>query len=465
MSKLSLLVAICVTAYAAFLSLSWNKIRDWSSIPPWVKVVVMTCVLLLLWAYACSEHNYFYDRSFLLDKALFVIIGLAAFFRPQFIPVFLLQAYLLSKQFSFALPSAYTYTDKQIIFDILFGFSVFYFLKTTIAKNVLWSTFTMLVLLIICNWYFKAGLGKILVGWQHHNSLYNLFMASTAYDWLYQFPELKTVLAKTLSHSRGVIEYATLVIEFLFPLILFWKRSWFRIVIGAFIVFHLTVFITSGIFFWKWAVLEFVLMALTWRYADMIQFGEKSYLLSYVSLLIITYLISPTTSLVWYDTPFVQKYTLSLVDDKKLEYNLDPSFFSPYDVIFAQNRFAFLSERPVYTGTYGSTTSLETLKEANLAVEEVRLPAFSTRGDIQYSESKKEDFLFFVQTFVQNKLQNDVKWVSWIDAPMHIHQGANQQNISIEENIVGIKLTYEELLTLPSNSFRTLFKKHQYFFF
>lgn len=314
----------------------------------------------------------------------------------------------------------------------------------------------VVVLLILCNWYFKAGLGKIIVDWQNHNALYNLFMASVAHDWLYQFPQLKNWIGTSLYQMKGIIEYLTLFIEFLFPLILLFKRSWFKYIMGSFIIFHLLVYLTSGIFFWKWIVLEVVLIITSFKWSGMLRFSFRQKAI-YIGALVLFYFASPTTSLVWYDTPFLQKFEFYLVDETQ-EKKLDASFFSPFDVVFAQNRFSFINQRPTYTRTYGATTSLNTLIEANDAVKKNGTPNFDFAGVVDYDMEKENAFICFIQQFVGNKLNRDVKWVNWVDAPMHIHQGQNQQNFEAFKEADTLKVVYKELLTLSNLTFKEIYR-------
>jgi len=454
-NRLSFLIGCVGVSSPLFLNIKREEV-SWSSVPKWIRSIIITCVVLLAWAYGFTETNYFYNKTYLADKIFLLILAFLTIRRPQFTFLFLLQAYLLSKQFAFALPVSYTFTDKQIIYDILFGFSVFQGLKSICFKNVSWHCFLIITLLILCNWYFKAGLGKIVVGWQNHNSLYNLFMASVAHDWLYQFPKLKLALGSILYQLKGIIEYLTLLVEFLFPLILLFRRAWFKYLMISFIIFHLLVYLTSGIFFWKWIVLEIILIVASYKWSEMLDFSWRLKLVYFFSL-VLFFFLSPTTSLVWYDTPFVQKHQFSLLSDSQ-EIKLDASFFSPYDVIFAQNRFSFLSQRPTYTRTYGSTTDLTTLFEANDAVVAGRLPQFTSAAAIEYNKEKEEMFLTFVQEFANNKLKNDVKWVNWFDAPMHIHQGVNQQNFDEFNKARSLRIVYKELLTLPNLKFKEVYK-------
>lgn len=454
-TRLSLLIGCVGFSYTLFLTIKHEEV-SWNSVPKWLRSIILTCVVLLSWAYGFTETNYFYNKTYSADKIFLLILAYLTIRRPQFAFLFLLQAYLLSKQFAFALPVSYTFTDKQIIYDILFGFSVFQGLKLICFKNVSWHCFLIIVLLILCNWYFKAGLGKIIVGWQYHNSLYNLFIASTAYDWLYQFPKLKSTLGSSLYEMKGIVEYLTLLVEFLCPLILLIRRNWFKYILASFIIFHLLVYLSSGIFFWKWIALEIVLIIITYKWPEILNISKQMKVI-YVLFLVLFFFLSPTTSLVWYDTPFLQKYEFYLLNGSE-ERKLDASFFSPYDVIFAQNRFSFLNERPIYTRTYGSTTNLTTLFEANEAVAANRLPKFTSPVAIEYNQAKEEMFLEFVQEFVNNKLKNDVKWVNWFDAPMHIHQGENQQNFGEFRKANSIRIVYKELLTLPNLNFKEVYK-------
>ena len=61
-------------------------------------------------------------------------------------------------------------------------------------------------------------------------------------------------------------------------------------------------------------------------------------------------------------------------------------------------------------------------------------------------------YITIVNIYITLPPQNDVKWINYIDPPMHIWQGVNQQNLSIS-NAKEILITSEEVITTNQNHF------------
>ena len=427
---------------------------SWKEIPKPIYYTVICCQIILLWAFSFYEFNYYFDTWHLVERIILVGLFMISLYNPYFSIFFLIQAIILSKQFSFPSFLIYSFSDKEILFDSLSAFWIFLFIKPFFSK-IKWETFFVLVFAIIGNWYLLAGIGKLSLDWHSTNSIYNLFAAAYQHGWLHSLSlDALLILSDLLEDYNHWLQVGALIIELVIPLSLVIHYRITIIGLIGYLSFHSLVFLTSGIFFWKWIILELVLIGIIWCYRRSVsQIYTSINLVTYLLLLSFGSLLFSNTKLAWIDTGFINHYQFFLIDKDEKRHGLDASFFSPYDLPFAQNRFHFIKKEKHMVDTYGgcnkcSETTLEFIKNWENTIEnraQFRLLK-AKYGNTFYHQKKQQQFYSFLKTFVNNKLRNDKKLISYIDPPMHIHQGENQQNYKVmgTEPIEKLEIVYQE---------------------
>jgi hypothetical protein len=215
--------------------------------------------------------------------------------------------------------------------------------------------------------YFYAGFGKLVLpgpplAWLA-NRTPNILLASLLYKCnpLMQFgPVVDTVYAGFLK-LYPVTNAAVLA----FQLACLWalSRRWLLIV---FLIFfdgmHIAIFVSSGIFFWKWVLLNLVFaLVLEW-----VGFGKVPRWL--LALGIVLVLSAPAffsvTRLAWFDTREVNAAFIQAVRDDGTRVQLPSNFFLGYSVTFAQNRVGVTLAPHFPTGSLGSAHDYDTVVAA-----------------------------------------------------------------------------------------------------
>lgn len=409
---------LIIALYALF----FKKI-EWADYDRSITVVSYTCLFLLAWNYLFYGYNYFINHWDLLDRLTFLVTILLALYNPSFLILATVQALLLSQQFRYPLFFDYSYTDKSIVFSIIISSWLYMIVKSIFYKAMPHYLYFIILIGTICNWYWLAGLGKLELGWVGKNELYKLFLVTVDYNWLYFMNDVfKNSIAEILKHNNTIIQIGAIILELVFPLIILINKRTAIFVLVSFAMFHLLVFFLSGIFFWKWIVVEIVVMLCLKNNKNLwLSKNRNQILLLYFVFLIASPLYFSFSKLAWFDSGIYNKYEFKVKNDQGEVFALEPSFFAPYDLSFAQNRFDFVNQDKIITSTFGSTIdgNILSLGQKEEIVEYVNL-----NGKIKYNPKKIEELKAFLRTFIVNK-QNQ-KRVKLPSAPAHIWQGPDR---------------------------------------
>ena len=425
------------------------------------------CVIAIqTYTIAFMDFNHYHGEWFLADRILLVALAVYAVINPYSLPLYLIQLVLLTNQLEVPDVVDYDRTHKSLILPILLSFWVFFVLKQLFVRRIRWTSFVLIMLSILSSWYLKAGIAKYQINWPATNNLYNMLAASVDAGWLHTVDtEFLQQVGSFLNKYHVALQYGGLVVEMLLPLLLLLHRQVALVCLAGFIAFHLMVYALSGIFFWQWIVMELIVMGVLVvdeAYADRLFTWENR--LIYFTLLLINPLFVQITKLAWLDCGYINSYTFYLLDDQGKQKKLDSSFFAPYDVGFAKNRFYYLREEKhlartlgqcydphlvLLTAAWGEHPNEENIKNVNAYR--------SAHGMDDYQREKSDRFIHFLQTFTRNKLEHDPQLISLIDVPLHMAQGENQQNLSFAD-AWAIKVVYEEKVVLPKLQVFTLMK-------
>lgn len=430
-------------------------------IPPKILFIIRGIIFVLVWSFGFYEYNYYLDNWHLEDRLIFVLLGIWSWKNPYILPFFIIQYIVLTFQFNFPV-FKYSHTDKIILIDILRTFFAFYIVKQFFSQ-LNWQLLFVIILGIIGAWYVSAGIGKFKIDWYQNNNLYYIFAAAFEFGWLQHWKHALVVyLGDFLYKYHFPLAYCTLVVEVFIPLVILFHRRLFFIGVLSYIFFHLLVFLTTGIFFWKWIFIEVLLLISINKGSFLDLFNiKKGFWLIYLSLLLfIIPKFYSINQLAWLDCGYLSNFYFYLKNDKE-KVKLDASFFTPYDFPFAQNRFYYLIDQSVISMTYGSCTDQKLL---NLVKDKKETFDFSFAellkteiGNNHHKEEKSEKFKCFLTKFVNTKLEKDFKSISLLDAPMHIYQGNNQQNFSFSHPKQLI-IYYEEKVVHPHLRMETIQK-------
>lgn len=134
----------------------------------------------------------------------------------------------------------------------------------------------------------------------------------------------------------------------------FWRRSWIIALTLVYDLQHTSIFLLTGIFFWKWIIFNLaVVVAASRLHREKIPFLVG--FLGFGTCLLANQLFF-VANLGWYDTrAYNQLHMLAVVEDGR-EVPVPSNFFGPLSVSMAQMDYAYEWPDALNVGTWGSTT-------------------------------------------------------------------------------------------------------------
>ena len=239
----------------------------------------------------------------------------------------------------------------------------------------------------------------------------------------------------------------TLLIELSSILILF-NRQLSSVILFGFILLHFFIFIFSGIFFWKWMLLNLFLIILIYRldlkYSKTL-FSRPNFILSVLLILLSPIYLNPL-KLGWIDSNLNNFYDIKLVGESGRVYNVSRDFMSPYDIIFSQNRFYFLNKEAMLVDTYGTCFNIDTcdklrkITERSVLEKEIN----SLQGKYFYNKKKIGRFNHFIKVYFTNlnlKLSKDII-INRFSPPFHINNFSPNNTYNFQEKVVNVLIVY-----------------------
>jgi len=398
---------------------------SWSSLkPPSLRVVFTVIAVLLAVAFGSYDYNHYYDSWHAFDRAALLGLGALVWVHPGFGGPMIVLCVAMARQFETI--GAYSWTDKRVVFQVFIVFVAFTSLRALWRRRTRVTPLLVLTFSILGAGYVEPAIGKWKMSWHVRDELYNLFVVSHLNHWWGTVDD-STILwwASVLAALNTVLLGATLLIEFS-PLLLFLSRRLAIWIFGGCVLLHMGIFLSSGIFFWKWLVTDLVFAWMLWgmkKSEAKKHFGLRNIAL-WMSIPLMIYgkqLFKPTT-LWWYDTEMSTSYELEAVTVSGKVYPLSRSFFSPYDMVFAQNRFVYLCKDKIIHMTYGTTQSWRLAKAIDAARTKADILALQRRyGKRRYSRRRAKRFNAFMRRFFRSVNKRGKKgFIGPIGAPHHI---------------------------------------------
>jgi hypothetical protein len=236
--------------------------------------------------------------------------------------------------------------------------------------------------------------------------------------------------------SNELCQVATLVIEIGAICIFFHKRVTITLLL-AFVGLHIGIFAASGIFFWKWIVVNVTVLFVLWRLTTEQKQQLYSWTARFTSVLLIIlapYFFSPLV-LAWWDTRYSTRFEIEAIGESGQIYPLRRHAMAPYDLTFSQNDFFYLSPQPVVTGVYGSTMDFALATELKYGKSIAELQ--EKFGKMRYNADMASRFDDFLQTYFRHlNTQLDCRLLlERLPAPFHIWSGDFPNGYARQERI------------------------------
>ena len=361
---------------------------------------------ILAWSFATYDYNYFFNQGHYLDRVLLLSLVPLIYWQPVFVFPFTLLVVSIIGQFAYPM-GGYSWAEPNLLIQLLNLFLAMFLLYVLIGYRRT-TDFLFLTCCFIAGHYWVSGLGKLKLNWLIHDRVYFLLPNTYANGWLaFLNQNAISSMTQTLSWFNGLLKGVTILLE-CGALFCLWRLAILRFLLVGWIVFHLGIFFTSGICFWKWMALDAILLLLFFRKGQVNNsriFTRQHFLLSLVLILSVNLWLKPV-ALVWYDAPMTYTYRFAAMGESGRLYTLSPRFFAPYDYQFTLGVFHYLSSKPTLNIAWGATRDLNLTNNLQLAQSLEKIQVIEgEKGKSRFNSDKAKQFDNFIQKFFGHRNQ------------------------------------------------------------
>lgn len=449
-----IVLGLLILNYAKINRNRWLHQWSWSSLEhgKGMRIVVMVVVVVMTWAFATYSYNYYYNQPHYIDRLLLVILAVLVYVNPLFIIPFTMVCYLISYQFLF--PVAYSYTDKQMLFEFMALFGFFIIVRPFTRGRTM--DFIFVGLSMIGAYYYFPGIEKLHVGsgssinWIFDNDLHHYVVFSYEKGWLaFRSQELVYAITDIVQFFRAPFQLFTVIMEVGIIFILVLRRRFAIAILLLGILLHTGIMASSGVFFWKWMALDGAMAWFLWRYGTKEEIAPIFKPIPAVIAMVIIAsgaLFFDVIHLGWWNSPIHTHYEFEVVDTEGDSYNFAYSYLQPYDFALTQNRLHFANDNVSISGVNGSVGDPEIYWQARqLTIDEV--PDFIAENGVnRYNENGAESLRELLRVFAYNINTNYQPnfLPAIIRPPMHINSQPFPDAYNFEHPIQEVRIRWIE---------------------
>jgi len=408
-----------------------------------------------------TPFNYYFNNAFLTERLMLFMCGCLFFWYPWILPLILLLILLWLRQQFFPLGYC-SVLDKRLFYELPLFFLAYLLIpkKLKIGFRYVWIG----TLAAISSNYYASGVGKIFLGpklfsWIIENNLYVHFIFSHQFGWLHF---LKTEIIQCISFfiekTENFLCLFTVIVE-LSTVLIGKSYSLALAILSLLCVFHLGVFFESGIFFWKWICINFLIFIALQKYKKNFKnlfFGWFTFFAIAV-LTIFSKKVFHPVELSWWDAKYNIRfeYFVELLDNKSVQ--ISGHFFSPYEQYFTfQRLFGIVpAETKVVEIPFSNYLQYKKLQKITpCSIKEWRNQNSKVTFDPQEASVLNKFIKTFFENYNKHPYKNTISKIPWFPHLYKDKYAFNPNKIKgpvqkfeiymVEESIEGIK-PYETL--------------------
>ena len=445
-----------------------------------IKYFIFFILSVYAWGVITLDYNLYFDNAYNLDRVILLILFILSFRYPMMLLYFVIFSLLFYNQINYPDFDCFfpkDYVNVKPLLEILILFSVFMFVKKFYTKFSILSFLIVVISFHAAN-YFIPGLGKIelsehYIDWVWVNDLGNILIAKYSQGWLSEFVSIETIqmVVSWLSTFTIPMQIFAFTIQVIVLFVLIKKR--FAIILFAsFELLHLGIFMASGIFFWRWILLNLAIVYVISKInSDDIKrvFNYKVMLLS-IPFIFLGNSFFHSYKLAWYDTPLNNFYQIYTITEDGKKHKIDLNLFTPYERILYINSFNCFIDKPIKSRWDTDNRNImkrliSISKETNKSSIKQKIYQFEQKyGVNEFDKCKQEKVTNFLKTFFKNlnNYQNKQTFLSHIsplrhkylllnwDAPLHQKSKIKEIEIVFYKNFYDHK--HNKLIFLEEKS-------------
>ena len=436
---------------------SWSSFENGATI----RWVITFIAIILGWSFSTYDYNLYFNQGHHLDRIFVLSLIPCIFWRPFFVWPFVLQLVTVLWQFNYPM-GGYSVAEQFLLVRILVLFLAMFTLQGITGNHKI-NDFIFISLTLIASSYFWPGIGKIRLNWIAHGHIYFLLFNTYTNGWLaFLDPRIIETIGILFSYFDWPMRLGTLLLEFgaIFSL---WRRSTLKMFLGGWILFHFGIFAMSGIFFWKWVLLDaaVLILFLKDKQIQSLPIFSRGYFVLSILLIAGCQLWFKPVNLAWYDARASYSARFKAIGKSGKEYFLSPHFFAPYDYQFTINGFNSYCRIPNLKITWGATFDpiiARSLRQATTPEDVFGLE--KKLGKILYNPNRVVTMdKFLVRFFVNlNERGSKKTWLSHVQSPPQLWTFSKGNLFANQEKIIKLKI-YQVMSLFDGNQYLEIRKE------
>lgn len=399
----------------------------------YIKYFILFVMSIWVWKVVTLDLNLYYNQAYHLDRIILLTLGILAFRFPIALIYVLVFSIVFFNQVSYPTLAGIfpnQYIDSTPLVDILILFVVYIFLKK-VYTNFSILAFLVVALCLHASNYFIPGLAKILISehyidWMYVNDLSNIFAAQYFQGWLLDvFPWETIQTLFEIIHLTTIPMQVGAFVTQLIVISIFINKKYTLLLFASFEVLHLGVFIVSGIFFWKWILLNLSIIYVVNKLDNeqIKKIFNLKMMLFTIPMIVYGNIFFKPAWLGWYDGPLNNTFKVYATNTQGERYLIDQNLMAPYDILFAQRGFTFLMDEKLRPA-WGASDTETMLKLKRLSADKNEIFKFEQKyGVNKYNAKKVEEFKNFLRLYFQHWNENMDKRIVWnyFTPPKHVY--------------------------------------------
>ena len=428
----SVVVVAIVTAWC------WRRVR-WRELGPnadAMRGIVLAAAVCVGWSALFAPFNYWHGSWMSVERTALAGCIAAAVFRPGMIPPTVVAVYGLAGQYH--TPLQHSWTDREMVFHVLIWAWAFLLCRPFGWPVVVARHFVIVLCGAMAAWFVLPAIGKWQLGWAAEEQVHHLTAAARYQNgWLgWLAPETFDRTIGLLRRMNAPMVWSTLILETAAIGLLLSRRFTVGLLLGC-IGLHVGIYVSSGVFFWKWMVVEAAVATAVWRWraeGDRPVTGRAAWPLAAGVCGLMLVGCDDLVRLAWYDEPIAYRFRMTATDREGRRYQVPASAMTPYDFPFAQARFHFTTHRPPLCDCFGCNGSPDIHHRLDAASNH---PATERRrrhrsaiedfGDDRFDPVRRRRFETLLDRYLRHRRTGTPGWfdhvTAWVGCPNHIGSG------------------------------------------
>jgi len=458
--------------------LKWEEIIDRNNII--IKYFIFFIFSIYAWGVITLDYNLYFDNAYHLDRVILLVLFILSFRFPIIFIYFVILSLIFYNQVSypdFDCLFPRVYINVKPLLEVLILLIVFIFLKQLYKKLSILAFFIVVICFHAAN-YFIPGLGKIAlseyyIDWIWVNDLGNILIAKYTQGWLSEFVSLETIqiVVGWVSAFTVPMQFFAFITQVI-VLFVFINKRFSILLFISFELLHLGIFLASGIFFWRWVLLNSAIVyVITKLNTDDIRkiFNYKVMLFS-IPFIFLGHGFFHAYTLAWYDTPLNNFHQIYAKTEDGKKHKIDVNLFAPYERVLYINTLNCFIDKPLKSrwdtvdrGIMKELTSLSEGTDYGSLTKNIH--NFEQKyGKNEFDKIKQEKIINFLKIFFKNLNNYKTNQTIWShfspmrhmylsfdwDAPLHKHSKIKEIEIVFYKNFYDYK--HNKLIFLEEKS-------------